>query len=224
MKITPPSNIDESWLPIIKKVYGESYWQKLDAFLEKEHQEHTIYPPAPEILNTFILTPMDQVQVVILGQDPYHGPGQAHGLCFSVPRGIKIPPSLRNILKEIETDLQVEVPSHGNLEHWAKQGVFLLNSTLTVRSGQAGSHQKKGWESFTDHIIQTLSREKEHLVFMLWGRFARDKKKLIDNERHLILEAAHPSPLSAYQGFFGCQHFSKANQYLAQHKKKGIMW
>jgi uracil-DNA glycosylase len=164
------------------------------------------------------------VKVVILGQDPYHGPGQAHGLCFSVPQGIPKPPSLVNIFKELHSDLGIAIPEHGNLEKWAGQGVLLINATLTVRKGQAGSHQNQGWESFTNRVIEVVSQEKSGVVFLLWGRFAQAKESLIDGNKHLILKAAHPSPLSAYNGFFGCRHFSRANEYLLQHGKSEIDW
>ena len=170
------------------------------------------------------MCPFDKVSVVILGQDPYHGKGQVHGLCFSIPEDITVPPSLKNIYKEIVSDVGGIIPNHGNLEHWSKQGVLLLNATLTVRSGQAGSHQHKGWEEFTDAVIRTISEKKENIVFILWGRYAKDKRVLIDAKKHLILEAAHPSPFSAYDGFFGCKHFSKTNDYLMAHSKQPILW
>ena len=176
------------------------------------------------MFSAFEHTPFDKVKVVILGQDPYHGPGQAHGLCFSVPNGVKPPPSLMNIFKELKSDIGFAIPANGNLESWANQGVFLLNATLTVRATQAGSHQKQGWEIFTDNVISTLSQNREKLVFILWGRFAHDKEKLIDESKHLILKAAHPSPLSAYSGFWGCKHFSKINEYLKENGITEIDW
>jgi uracil-DNA glycosylase len=187
-------------------------------------KKHTIYPPGKYIFNAFNKTPFNDVKVIILGQDPYHGPGQAHGLSFSVPSGIKTPPSLVNIFKEISEDLNLPTPSHGNLESWAAQGVLLLNSTLTVRANLAGSHQRKGWENFTDAIIKRLSDRRENLVFLLWGRFSQNKSVLIDEKKHLILQAPHPSPLSAYTGFFGCRHFSKTNEFLLKKEKDAIDW
>jgi uracil-DNA glycosylase len=183
-----------------------------------------IFPPGNRIFSAFDQTPFDKVKVVILGQDPYHGMGQAHGLCFSVNDGIQIPPSLQNIFKELKTDNGFEIPQSGNLSKWANQGVFLLNATLTVRQNEAGSHQKKGWETFTDKVIQHISDQKEHVVFILWGKFAQSKNKLIDTTKHLVLVAAHPSPLSAYNGFLGCKHFSKTNDYLQRNHKEPIDW
>ncbi|MBK7108937.1 MAG: uracil-DNA glycosylase [Bacteroidetes bacterium] len=194
-------------------------------FLKSEKKnKKAIYPPGSLIFNAFNQTPFDKVKVIILGQDPYHGEGQAHGLSFSVPDGIKPPPSLVNIFKELQSDLQIPIPQSGNLSHWAQQGVFLLNAMLTVESNQSASHQKIGWQYFTDAAIKQLSEKKEHLVFLLWGKFAQQKKELIDSNKHLILEAAHPSPFSAYNGFFGCKHFSKTNAYLAQHNLELINW
>jgi uracil-DNA glycosylase len=189
-----------------------------------EKAKYTIFPPGPQIFNAFRLTPFHAVRVVILGQDPYHGPGQAHGLCFSVPRGITPPPSLMNIFKEIQQDVGQPVPSHGNLEKWARQGVLLLNATLTVRSGQPGSHQRKGWETFTHAVIRTLSEKRVGLIFLLWGKFAQEKEEFIDTDRHYVLKAAHPSPYSAYNGFFGCRHFSKTNEILRKHALDEIDW
>jgi uracil-DNA glycosylase len=183
-----------------------------------------VFPRGSQIFSAFNLTPIDKVKLVIIGQDPYHGPGQAHGLCFSVQHGVKIPPSLLNIYKELKTDVEFEIPKHGNLEYWAEQGVFLINATLTVRANAAGSHQNKGWEIFTDIVISKLNEKCNNLVFLLWGRYAQAKEKIIDPSKHLVLKAAHPSPLSAYNGFFGCKHFSKSNDYLQKHGKTPIDW
>lgn len=223
MKITNV-NIEESWYQQIKEEFNKEYFLNLKKFLIEEKNKFTVYPKGSQIFNAFNLTPFKDVKLVILGQDPYHGPGQAHGLCFSVPKGVKPPPSLVNIFKELKQDINFNIPDHGNLEAWAKQGVFLLNATLTVRANNAGSHQNKGWEIFTDKVIQTLSQEKNNLVFILWGRYAGAKENLIDQNKHLILKAAHPSPLSAYNGFLGCKHFSQANEYLKKHKIEPINW
>ncbi len=212
-------NIEEGWKKILWEEFQSPYFSELKKFLVEETASHTIYPPGKLIFNAFQHTPFDRVKVVILGQDPYHGAGQAHGLCFSVPPGIKAPPSLVNIFKELQSDLEIAIPAHGNLESWADQGVLLVNATLTVRAGEAGSHQKRGWETFTNAVIEKISREKTNVVFLLWGRYAQAKESLVDGEKHLVLKAAHPSPFSAYNGFFGCQHFSKANSFLEQ---KGI--
>jgi len=217
-------DIEQSWKKALWNEFQSDYFTSLKNFLQEEKKKHTVYPPGPLIFNAFNSTPLDRVRVVILGQDPYHGPGQAHGLCFSVPHGVKPPPSLVNIFKEIHDDLSLPVPPHGNLENWAGQGVLLLNATLTVRATQAGSHQKRGWEQFTDRTIRIISDCCENVVFMLWGRYAGAKASLIDTSRHLILKAAHPSPLSAYNGFFGCGHFSKANQYLKKSGYSEINW
>jgi uracil-DNA glycosylase len=214
----------ESWTKVLATEFEKSYFATLNLFLNSERQKYTVYPPEELVYNAFVHTPFDSVKVVILGQDPYHGCGQAHGLSFSVPYGIKPPPSLANIYKELHSDVNVAKPASGNLAQWADRGVFLLNATLTVRADSAGSHQKRGWERFTDRVIQILSRDREHLVFMLWGNYARAKKSLINAGRHLILEASHPSPLSARTGFFGCRHFSKANDYLAAHGINTIDW
>jgi uracil-DNA glycosylase len=216
--------IEESWKNTLTNEFNQPYFYELKKFLVEEKHNHTVYPPGPLIFNAFNQTPWDKVRVVILGQDPYHGKGQAHGLCFSVRQGITPPPSLVNIFKEIKEDLGLEVPGHGNLEYWARQGVFLLNATLTVRANQAGSHQGKGWEQFTDAVIRKLSDDREHLVFLLWGRYAQNKGSLIDGNKHLILTAAHPSPFSAYNGFFGCRHFSKTNEYLEKNGLEAIDW
>ncbi|MBN2237622.1 MAG: uracil-DNA glycosylase [Bacteroidales bacterium] len=216
--------IHSSWLHAIGEEFEKEYFSKLKAFLVEEKKTHQIFPPGRQIFSAFDSTPFDQVKVVILGQDPYHGPGQAHGLCFSVNEGVKHPPSLVNIFKEIENDLAIPAPKSGYLIPWAKQGVLMFNATLTVRAHQAGSHQKKGWEQFTDAIIRKLSDKKEHLVFLLWGNYAISKSSLIDQKKHFILTSVHPSPLSAHRGFFGCKHFSKTNQYLTQNQIQAIDW
>ncbi len=221
-KIDP--DIHFSWKEILYDEFNSPYFASLKDFLIKEKQKFTVYPPGNLIFNAFNTTPFNEVKVVILGQDPYHGPGQAHGLCFSVPEGIKAPPSLINIFKELENDLGIAVPEHANLRYWAEQGVLLLNATLTVRANQAGSHQGKGWEQFTNAVIQNISKRKKNVVFLLWGNYARAKKSLIDLNKHYVLEAAHPSPLSAFNGFFGCKHFSKTNKYLEEKKIKIIDW
>jgi len=212
--------IEESWKVLLSDEFSKDYFIKLKQFLLEEKKQHTIYPRGSDIFNAFNFTPFEKIKVVILGQDPYHGNGQAHGLSFSVPDGVKKPPSLKNIFKELAEDLQIPIAETGNLTSWAKQGVLLLNATLTVRSKKAGSHQKKGWEKFTDAIIQKISTEKKGVIFLLWGRFAQDKVKLIDKNKHQILTAPHPSPFSAYSGFFGCKHFSKTNAIL---KKQGLI-
>lgn len=217
-------NIEESWGSVLEKEFQSSYFMELKEFLVEEKQEHTIYPPGSKMFAAFDYTPFDRVKVVILGQDPYHGPGQAHGLCFSVPENIKPPPSLVNIFKEIESDLGIKRPEHGNLEKWAKQGVLLLNATLTVRANTAGSHQNKGWETFTDQAIKHLSEQKFGIVFLLWGKYAQAKEPLIDTTRHYILSAPHPSPFSANRGFLGCKHFSKTNEILKKTGKTEIDW
>lgn len=205
--------------------FDKPYMKELRAFLVAEKKAgKTIYPPANLWFNALNSTPFDQVKVVILGQDPYHGPGQAHGLCFSVLPGQKFPPSLNNIFKEIQDDLGIEPPNHGCLQHWAEQGVLLLNATLTVEKNQAGSHQGKGWEEFTDQVIDHLNREREGLVFILWGSYAQKKGRYIDPKRHLVLKSPHPSPLSSYRGFFGCKHFSKTNEYLRAQGQPEIDW
>jgi uracil-DNA glycosylase len=216
--------ISPSWKEQLQQEFDKPYFQHLIAFVKSEYQKHIVFPPGKLIFNAFDLCPFNEVKVVIIGQDPYHGPGQAHGLCFSVPDGIPIPPSLRNIYKEIENDLGIAAPASGNLVRWAQQGVFLLNATLTVRAHQAGSHQKKGWEVFTDAVIQRISGQKEHVVFLLWGAYAQNKAALIDHSKHLILKSVHPSPLSAARGFFGNHQFSKANNYLKKHDFEPINW
>ena len=204
--------------------FEKDYFVRLTDFVRAEYKATTVYPPGKLIFNAFNLCPFDKVKVVIIGQDPYHGPGQAHGLCFSVNDGIDFPPSLRNIFKEIQTDLGTPVPASGDLTRWANQGVLLLNATLTVRAHQAGSHQRRGWEEFTDAAIRTRAEQREHLVFILWGAYAQKKGSFIDRNKHLVLASAHPSPLSAYNGFFGNRHFSRANEYLSQYGKEPIDW
>lgn len=216
--------IEEGWKSVLMDQFQSPYFSTLKEFLLEEKKKYTLYPPGKLIFNAFQRTPFEKVKVVILGQDPYHGKGQAHGLCFSVPQGIPKPPSLVNIFKELHSDLGAPVPEHGNLEKWADQGVLLINATLTVREAQAGSHQKHGWETFTNRVIELVSQEKNGVVFLLWGRFAQAKESLIDGTRHLVLKAAHPSPLSAHNGFFGCRHFSRTNEYLVQQGKSGIDW
>ncbi|MBK7712075.1 MAG: uracil-DNA glycosylase [Bacteroidales bacterium] len=211
--------IEDSWKAKLKGEFDKEYFLKLTEFVRQEYSSNTVYPPASLIFNAFDLCPFEKTKAVIIGQDPYHGPGQAHGLCFSVRDGVAFPPSLLNIFKEIEQDLGLTRPSSGNLERWARQGVLLLNATLTVRAHQAGSHQKKGWEEFTDAAISSINREKQNLVFFLWGAYAQKKGEAIDRTRHLVLESVHPSPLSASRGFFGNHHFSKCNEYLGS---KGI--
>lgn len=215
--------LEEGWLNVLKPEFEKPYFSDLKSFLVKEREQFTVYPPGNRIFAAFDYTPFEEVEVVILGQDPYHGPGQANGLCFSVSDGVRQPPSLVNIFKELKTDVGCDIPLSGNLEKWAKQGVFLLNATLTVRANTAGSHQNKGWEQFTDSVIKTLSDKKENLVFLLWGNYAKAKAELIDANKHLVLTAAHPSPL-ARGAFFGCKHFSKTNEYLGAKRKKPINW
>lgn len=216
--------IESSWKTVLTDEFASPYFEELSGIVKQAYLDGTVYPPPKLIFNAFELCPFDNVSVVILGQDPYHGKGQAHGLCFSVPDGVTPPPSLQNMYKEIKDDLGIEVPSSGNLERWAKQGALLLNATLTVLPGQAGSHQGLGWERFTDAVIQKIAEEKEHVVFLLWGKYAQEKGSIIDESKHLVLKAAHPSPFSASGGFFGCRHFSKTNDYLEAHGKKPIDW
>lgn len=214
-----------SWAQFMEKQFEQQYMQTLSSFVQQERRSKDVFPPDELVFNAFDLTPMSEIKVVILGQDPYHNDGQAHGLAFSVPQGIAIPPSLRNIFLELQSDIAgFQIPNSGDLTSWAKQGVLLLNATLTVRAHQPGTHQKKGWESFTDQIIHAISTECEHVVFMLWGNYAIRKTAIIDQLKHLVLTSVHPSPLSAYRGFFGNQHFSKANEYLLSHSKKEIDW
>ncbi|MAZ48576.1 MAG: uracil-DNA glycosylase [Halobacteriovoraceae bacterium] len=212
------------WKDLFKKEQEKEYFKSLEEFLSLEEKQYTVFPPHDQRFSAFELTPFKEVKVVIIGQDPYHGEGQAHGLSFSVPMGVKLPPSLKNIFKELETDLGCEGPTSGNLKGWAQQGVLLLNTVLTVRKSEAGSHQKKGWENFTDSVVANLNEQCEGLVFLLWGAPAQKKGKSIDRQRHLVLEAPHPSPLSSYRGFFGCKHFSKTNEYLIHQNKKPIDW
>lgn len=216
--------IEESWKQVLQPEFEKDYFVRLTDFVRNEYSTTTIYPPGKLIFNAFNLCPFDKVKVVIIGQDPYHGPGQAHGLCFSVNDGVVFPPSLQNIFKEIHEDLGSPIPNTGNLTRWAEQGVLLLNATLTVRAHQAGSHQRKGWEEFTDAAIRTLAEQREHLVFILWGAYAQKKGAFIDREKHLVLTSVHPSPLSAYHGFFGNKHFSRANAYLIEHGETPINW
>lgn len=212
------------WNPLLRDEFDKPYWNELQRFVQEERTRATVYPPHPEVFAALHLTPYADTRVMILGQDPYHGPGQAHGLCFSVRRGVRVPPSLANIHKELASDVGVPVPDHGNLEPWAAQGVLLLNATLTVRAGQAGSHQGKGWETFTDEVIRTVAAKDDHVVFVLWGSSARRKKSLIDTARHTIVESPHPSPLSAHNGFFGSRPFSRANEALVAHRQPPIDW
>ena len=216
--------IEESWKKKLLSEFSKSYFISLTSFVKDEYASHRVYPPGKEIFNAFAHCPFDQLKVVILGQDPYHGPDQANGLCFSVRDGVKMPPSLVNIFKELVNDLGTEIPPSGNLERWARQGVLLLNATLTVRAASAGSHQNQGWETFTDEVIKVVSAEKENVVFILWGAYAQKKGAVIDKSKHLVLESPHPSPFSAYNGFFGSKPFSKANAYLKAKGLKQIDW
>ncbi|SHN30425.1 Uracil-DNA glycosylase [Cyclobacterium lianum] len=216
--------IENTWKQLLEDEFSQPYFIELVQFVKNAYQHKTIYPRGEHIFRAFDLCPVDRVKVVILGQDPYHGPGQAHGLSFSVPEGVSFPPSLLNIFKELKSDLDIPLPSHGNLEKWAKQGVLLLNATLTVEAHKAGSHQQKGWEQFTDVVVQKLANQKDNLAFMLWGAYARKKAGIIPEHKHLKLHAPHPSPLSAHRGFFGCRHFSKTNEYLAENGKEPIQW
>ena len=216
--------IEQSWKEILASEFEKSYFSNLVQFVKNEYASKRIYPKGSQIFNAFEKTPFEQVKVVILGQDPYHEPGQAHGLCFSVNDGIPLPPSLQNIYKELQDDLGIQPQRSGNLERWAEQGVLLLNATLTVQAHSAGSHQNKGWEAFTDAVIHKIAEEKEHIVFILWGSYAQRKGAFIDPSKHLILKAVHPSPLSVYRGFFGSKPFSKANDYLIQTGQTPIQW
>lgn len=216
--------IEESWKKHLAPEFEKDYFVQLTDFVRNEYAHTTVYPPGRLIFNAFNLCPFDRVKVVIIGQDPYHGPGQAHGLCFSVNDGIAFPPSLQNIFKEIQADLGKPIPTSGNLTRWAEQGVLMLNATLTVRAHAAGSHQRRGWEEFTDAAIRALNNEREHLVFILWGAYAQKKGAFIDRSRHLVLTSAHPSPLSAHNGFFGNHHFSLTNDYLRAHGQSPIDW
>jgi uracil-DNA glycosylase len=229
MNGTPPPSpanvqIEASWKEALADEFGQPYFAAIKTFLVQEKQAgKTVYPPGPLIFNAFNQTPFDAVKVVILGQDPYHNPGEAMGLCFSVPKGVRVPPSLVNIYKEIKSELGIEPPKHGDLSHWAEQGVLLLNAMLTVEAGKPASHQKIGWQTFTDAVIRRISEQKEGVVFLLWGNFARGKKALIDQERHYVLEAAHPSPLAG-DAFQGCGHFARANEILEKQGKTPIDW
>lgn len=216
--------IESSWKIALAEEFNKPYFKDLSERVRSAYVSRTVFPPPKFVFNAFSLCPFDAVKVVILGQDPYHGQGQAHGLSFSVPDGVPTPPSLQNVYKEIEDDLGIVEPPTGNLERWAKQGILLLNATLTVEKGNAGSHQGLGWEQFTDAVIKKISDEKEHVVFMLWGKYAQEKGTVIDAHKHLVLKAAHPSPFSANHGFFGCKHFSKANAYLEEHGIEPIEW
>jgi uracil-DNA glycosylase len=216
--------IELSWKKRLSDEFNEPYFIGLTDFVRREYASQQIFPPGKLIFHAFDQSPFDQTKVVILGQDPYHGPGQAHGLCFSVPDGVDLPPSLQNIFREISQDLGIPAPTSGNLDRWASQGVLLLNATLTVQANRAGSHQNHGWERFTDRVIRLLAEEKEHLVFMLWGSFAQKKGEFIDRTRHLVLTSPHPSPLSSYRGFFGNKHFSRTNQYLESHGIAPVKW
>ena len=216
--------IEDSWYERLKDEFSSEYFAELKKFLVAEKQQYVVFPPGSQIFNAFDTTPFDKVKVVILGQDPYHGPRQAHGLSFSVPDGIPFPPSLQNIFKELHDDLGIAIPRSGNLEKWAREGVLLLNASLTVRAGQAASHSHHGWEQFTDAAIRALSEQREHIVFILWGNYAIAKQSLIDSGKHLILKSVHPSPLSASRGFFGCHHFSQTNHYLGKNGITPIDW
>ena len=223
MKINTP-NIDSSWYEVLKNQFDSDYFVGLKSFLVDEKCHYRVFPPGSLIFNAFNLTPLQNVKIVILGQDPYHGLGQAHGLAFSVPEGVSFPPSLRNIFKELQTDIGINIPYTGSLEGWARQGVLLLNTTLTVRESQPMSHAGHGWEVFTDAAIKAVSDYRDNVVFMLWGSHAASKKPLVNTSKHCVLQAPHPSPLSASRGFFGCHHFSLANKYLAEHNITPIDW
>ena len=212
------------WNPLLKQEFGKPYWEELQSYVYEERTHSKVFPEHEEVFTAFQLTPYRDVKILILGQDPYHGEGQAHGLSFSVQSGVSIPPSLRNMYKELNSDLGIDIPTHGNLEPWALQGVLLLNATLTVRAHQPGSHQGKGWETFTDQVIRKVNEKEEKTVFLLWGAFARRKSVLIDQERHHIIESAHPSPLSAHRGFFGSRPFSEANRVLKDSGRGSVNW
>ncbi|MFD1187872.1 uracil-DNA glycosylase [Pontibacter rugosus] len=216
--------IEESWQNILQEEFEKPYFKQLASFVKDEYASQKVFPAGSQIFNAFQMCPFDKVKVVILGQDPYHGPNQANGLAFSVSDKVRTPPSLLNIFKEIKADIGKDMPASGNLERWAQQGVLLLNATLTVRAGNAGSHQKKGWEEFTDAVIQKINEQKEHIVFLLWGAYAQKKGAFINEQKHLVLKAAHPSPFAADRGFFGSRHFSKTNKYLDEHGEKPIEW
>lgn len=216
--------IEPSWKALLREEFDKSYFVELVEFVKEEYTKHRVFPPGNQIFKAFDRCAVDDVKVVIIGQDPYHGPGQANGLCFSVAEGVKMPPSLVNIFKELQADLGKEMPPHGSLERWADQGVLLLNATLTVRASTAGSHQNKGWETFTDAVIERISMEKEGLVFILWGAYAQNKGQVIDADKHYVIKSAHPSPFAAHRGFFGSKPFSKTNSYLKQQGKPPIEW
>ena len=216
--------INQVWKEHLSTEFNKQYFQELVEFVRAEYMRYTVYPPGKDIFSAFDLCDFDDTRVVILGQDPYHGAGQAHGLCFSVTKGVKPPPSLANIFKELKNDLGRNIPDHGDLRHWAEQGVLLLNATLTVRAGQAGSHQNRGWETFTDEVIRILSANKDNIVFVLWGAYAQKKEELIDKKRHCLIKSPHPSPFSANRGFFGSKPFSRTNRYLSDHGLKEITW
>lgn len=216
--------IEPSWKALLRTEFEKEYFKELAGFVKHEYQNHQVYPPGPQIFNALDCCPVEQVKVVIIGQDPYHGAQQANGLCFSVNEGVRIPPSLINIFKELKSDIGKDIPSHGCLKRWAKQGVLLLNATLTVRAGSPGSHQNKGWEEFTDNIIRITAEEKEKLVFILWGAYAQRKGAIIDQSKHLVIKSAHPSPFAANRGFFGSRPFSRANEYLVKNGKKPVDW
>jgi uracil-DNA glycosylase len=216
--------IEKSWHDLLKDEFKKPYFEIMRKFIRAEYKQETVFPEAKNIFNAFNSTPVDRVKCVIIGQDPYHGKGQAHGLCFSVNPGVKIPPSLKNIYKEIENDLGVSMPQNGYLQQWANQGVLMLNNVLTVREGKPNSHKSSGWEIFTSKVIENLSKSVEDIVFILWGNSAQQKEALIKSDKHLILKAPHPSPLSAYSGYFGCKHFSKTNRYLISKNKEKINW
>ena len=217
-------DIDKSWHNVLKKEFSKDYFKKIINIIIHEYKNKDIFPPYNLIFNAFNLTKLEKIKVVIIGQDPYHGTGQANGLCFSVSNRQEAPPSLRNIFKELKDDMNINTPNSGSLKHWAKEGVFLLNTILTVESGKANSHKGVGWETFTESVIKLISLKMNNIVFLLWGKHAHDKEKLINSNKHLILKASHPSPLSSYRSFFGCKHFSKTNKYLVDNGKKGIMW
>jgi len=218
------SGAKTDWNPLLRDQFEEPYWRELQAFVAEERRRGEVYPPPDQVFAALHLTPYADVKVLILGQDPYHGPGQAHGLCFSVPPGVRPPPSLLNIFKELESDLGVRPSPHGFLEHWARQGVLLLNSVLTVGMGSAGSHRMRGWERFTDAVVRLVNQREEPVAFLLWGSYAQKKAGFVDSDRHLVLKAPHPSPLSAHSGFFGCRHFSKTNAFLEQRGLEPIDW
>jgi len=220
----PDVKIEQSWKARLQTEFEQPYFKELTDFVRAEYEARHIFPPGTRIFAAFDACPFEDVKVVILGQDPYHGPKQANGLSFSVNDGLRIPPSLQNIYKELQSDLDVQAPSTGNLENWARQGVLLLNATLTVRAGSAGSHQGKGWETFTDTVVKLLSTDRQHLVFILWGAYAQRKGAVIDRKKHLVIESPHPSPLSAHRGFFGSKPFSRTNNYLLAQRVEGINW